>query len=62
MKTTSQILFALICATFAVSAWAQTAGSTVKAKPPQITAEEMLEKYNGAWKGSIEPVYQEYAF
>jgi glutamate--cysteine ligase len=25
-------------------------------------AEEMLEKYNGAWAGSIEPVYQEYAF
>lgn len=25
-------------------------------------AEEMLEKYYGAWNGSIEPVYDEYAF
>jgi hypothetical protein len=44
MKTTSQILLALISATLAVNAMAQTAGSTVKAKPPQITAEEILEK------------------
>jgi glutamate--cysteine ligase len=25
-------------------------------------AEEMLEKFNGAWGGSVEPAYQEYAF
>jgi glutamate--cysteine ligase len=25
-------------------------------------AEEMLEKFNGAWHHSIEPAYQEYAF
>ena len=25
-------------------------------------AEEMLEKFHGAWKGSVEPVYDEYAF
>jgi glutamate--cysteine ligase len=25
-------------------------------------AEQMLDKFNGAWNGSIEPVYQEYAF
>ncbi|HEY9454988.1 MAG TPA: glutamate--cysteine ligase, partial [Bradyrhizobium sp.] len=25
-------------------------------------AEEMLEKFNGPWGGSVEPVYQEYAF
>jgi glutamate--cysteine ligase len=25
-------------------------------------AEEMLEKFNGAWKGSVEPAYAEYAF
>jgi glutamate--cysteine ligase len=25
-------------------------------------AEEMLDKFNGAWNGSVEPVYQEYAF
>src|SRR5512138_3721614 len=25
-------------------------------------AEEMLEKFNGAWKGSVEPAYTEYAF
>jgi glutamate--cysteine ligase len=25
-------------------------------------AEEMLEKFNGPWKGSVEPAYQEYAF
>jgi len=25
-------------------------------------AEEMLEKFNGAWNGSVEPAYQEYAF
>src|SRR6476646_11092645 len=25
-------------------------------------AEEMLDKFNGAWNGSVEPAYQEYAF
>ena len=25
-------------------------------------AEQMLDKFNGAWSGSIEPAYQEYAF
>jgi glutamate--cysteine ligase len=25
-------------------------------------AEEMLEKYHGAWRGSVEPAYDEYAF
>src|SRR6185503_20524658 len=25
-------------------------------------AEEMLEKFYGPWKGSVEPAYQEYAF
>jgi glutamate--cysteine ligase len=25
-------------------------------------AEEMLEKFNGAWRGSVEPAYREYAF
>jgi glutamate--cysteine ligase len=25
-------------------------------------AEEMLEKFNGAWAGSVEPAYSEYAF
>ena len=25
-------------------------------------AEEMLEKFNGVWHGSVEPAYQEYAF
>src|SRR6516164_5576017 len=25
-------------------------------------AEEMLEKFNGPWKGSVEPAYREYAF
>ena len=25
-------------------------------------AEEMLAKYHGAWKGSVEPAYDEYAF
>ncbi len=25
-------------------------------------AEEMLEKYNGVWQGSVEPAYHEYAF
>ena len=25
-------------------------------------AEEMLDKFNGAWGGSVEPAYQEYAF
>ncbi|MBS0527923.1 MAG: glutamate--cysteine ligase, partial [Proteobacteria bacterium] len=25
-------------------------------------AEEMLAKFNGAWKGSVEPAYREYAF
>ena len=27
-----------------------------------IAAEEMLEKFNGPWKGSVEPAYTEYAF
>ena len=25
-------------------------------------AEEMLEKFNSSWKGSVEPAYREYAF
>src|SRR5437868_215546 len=25
-------------------------------------AEEMLEKFHGPWQGSVEPVYEEYAF
>ncbi len=25
-------------------------------------AEELLEKFNGPWKGSVEPAYDEYAF
>ena len=25
-------------------------------------AEEMLDKFNGAWGGSVEPAYGEYAF
>jgi glutamate--cysteine ligase len=25
-------------------------------------AEEMLEKFYGPWKGSVEPAYEEYAF
>ena len=25
-------------------------------------AEEMLEKFHGAWRGSVEPAYNEYAF
>ena len=25
-------------------------------------AEEMLEKFNGPWRGSVEPAYEEYAF
>jgi glutamate--cysteine ligase len=25
-------------------------------------AEEMLEKFHGPWKGSVEPAYDEYAF
>jgi glutamate--cysteine ligase len=25
-------------------------------------AEEMLEKFHGPWKGSVEPAYEEYAF
>jgi len=25
-------------------------------------AEEMLEKFHGSWKGSVEPAYDEYAF
>jgi glutamate--cysteine ligase len=25
-------------------------------------AEEMLEKFNGPWGGTVEPAYQEYAF
>jgi glutamate--cysteine ligase len=25
-------------------------------------AEEMLEKFRGSWHGSVEPVYEEYAF
>ena len=44
MKTTTQILLALICATLAVNASAQATEPTVKAKPTQITAEEILEK------------------
>ena len=25
-------------------------------------AEEMLEKFEGPWRGSVEPAYDEYAF
>jgi glutamate--cysteine ligase len=25
-------------------------------------AEELLEKYNGPWRGSVDPVYEEYAY
>jgi glutamate--cysteine ligase len=25
-------------------------------------AEEMLQKFNGSWGGSVEPAYEEYAF
>jgi glutamate--cysteine ligase len=25
-------------------------------------AEELLEKYNGAWHGSVEPIFDEYAY
>ncbi|MGZ5866332.1 MAG: glutamate--cysteine ligase, partial [Xanthobacteraceae bacterium] len=25
-------------------------------------AEEMLEKYNGPWRGTVDPVYEEYAY
>ena len=25
-------------------------------------AEELLEKYNGPWKGSVEPIFDEYAY
>ena len=28
----------------------------------QSPAEEMLAKFNGAWQGSVEPAYSEYAF
>jgi glutamate--cysteine ligase len=28
----------------------------------QVPAEEMLAKFNGAWRGSVEPAYDEYAF
>src|SRR5579863_4558396 len=28
----------------------------------QTPAEEMLAKFNGAWRGSVEPAYEEYAF
>src|SRR5579872_2863977 len=28
----------------------------------QVPAEEMLAKFNGAWHGSVEPAYDEYAF
>ena len=30
--------------------------------PAGRPAEEMLEKFNGPWDGSVEPAYQEYAF
>jgi glutamate--cysteine ligase len=26
------------------------------------SAEELLEKYHGTWKGSVEPVFEEYAY
>jgi len=25
-------------------------------------AEELLEKYNGPWNGSVEPIFDEYAY
>jgi len=25
-------------------------------------AEELLEKYNGPWKGSVEPIFDEYVY
>ena len=25
-------------------------------------AEELLEKYRGSWKGSVEPIFEEYAY
>jgi glutamate--cysteine ligase len=25
-------------------------------------AEELLQKYNGPWKGSVDPVFEEYAY
>jgi glutamate--cysteine ligase len=25
-------------------------------------AEELLEKFNGPWRGSVEPAYEQYAF
>jgi glutamate--cysteine ligase len=28
----------------------------------QTRAEEMLEKYHGPWRGSVDPVYEEYAY
>ena len=28
----------------------------------RVPAEEMLEKFNGAWNRSVEPAYGEYAF
>jgi glutamate--cysteine ligase len=28
----------------------------------QTPAEEMLAKFNGHWRGSVEPAYDEYAF
>ena len=28
----------------------------------QTRAEEMLEKYQGPWRGSVDPVYEEYAY
>ena len=34
-------------------------GSSMPAARP---AEEMLEKFNGPWNGSVEPAYEEYAF
>ena len=28
----------------------------------ETAAEEMLQKYHGAWGGSVDPVYTEYAY
>jgi glutamate--cysteine ligase len=25
-------------------------------------AEELLERFNGVWKGSVEPIFDEYAY
>ena len=27
-----------------------------------VTAEELLEKFHGPWNGSVEPIFDEYAY